>query len=594
MHCLGLSWLSDCAYNPQAPATVYFTIGDGVAALSLLLLIPQFVKPLYEFRMSMRRMNRTWLYVVATISFLLLLIAAVVPQTPFAGATVVGWPIFWELVAGGGFLYCYSVLAVSYLLPAKVTQGTAEPFARGTARFLAHASSADHTDYARELKHNIKPLLRIAQSVDFKEAEKNAFYAFAKRKQIHAAGYSASLLNILADPAFCRSLIERCPWDVADILFHVSEQDDGISLRLGSELVQQLARQALISNESIVSRETGYAGFGQAPVLSNALFGNWRINRENIPFAGLQYDDFDGSIAQVARLNFVANISLKNSLDSEGAWEATNISHLVGYYETVFRKAQIAKTEAQAWRLCGEVGSGVKDLIEQTRSYLALLPPEKRQMFYVKGEHKPWRDRHVVSSIARLTIEYWNSISHAFQGPSDSNWTSALDTWDACFDRCGSQHQGMDPLQQRVALQMSETIEENMEGLYPPLTRLCISMVGPYVVQADPTSGTATDLIARDLYYRLKTKLPGLAKAKPDRFRDFLPSNVSLEKDNEVLIYAYSSGKPATIELAKLNIKPVSYELNTVNICPSTTAKTEHSDPTAAETPNKTQIDTKI
>jgi hypothetical protein len=104
MDCLGLRWLAECVYNPKAPAIAYFTIGDGVAALSLLLLIPQFVKPLYEFRLSMRRMKRSWLYAIATSSFLAILIAALVPQMPFAGATLVGWPVFWELLAGLGFL----------------------------------------------------------------------------------------------------------------------------------------------------------------------------------------------------------------------------------------------------------------------------------------------------------------------------------------------------------------------------------------------------------------------------------------------------------------------------------------------------------
>ena len=310
MDCLGLSWLAECVYNPKAPGTAYFTIGDGVAALSLLLIIPQFVKPLYEFRLSMRRMKRSWLYGIATASFVLILVAALVPLVPFAGVTLVGWPVFWEVLAGLGFLFCYSVLALSYLFPAKVKEGSAERFARGAARFLAHASTADHVDFAGEVRQNMKPLLRLAQSADFKKANKNAFYAFTKRDKLRAAGYSEALLGILADPAFCRSLIERCPWDVADILHSLSEQGDPVSLSNGRALVQQLAHQSLISNESIITRETDYVGFGRAPVLSEALFGNWRINREIVPFQGMHCDGTNVSKAYVDRLNFAAKISL--------------------------------------------------------------------------------------------------------------------------------------------------------------------------------------------------------------------------------------------------------------------------------------------
>jgi hypothetical protein len=577
MNCLGLSSLAECVYNPKAPATAYFTIGDGVADLSLLLLIPQFVKPLYEFRLSMRRMKRSWLYAVATASFVAILIAALVPQMPFAGVTLVGWPVFWELFAGLGFLSCYSVLAYSYLFPAKVKEGSAELFARGAARFLAHASTADHVDFAGEVRKNMKPLLRLAQSVDFKEANKNAFYSFTNRKKIRDADYAETLLAILADPAFCRSLTERCPWDVAEILHSLSEKEDPVSLRSGRALVQQLARQALISNESIITRETDHVGFGRVPVLSDALFGNWHINREILPFQGLRYDDFDVSEAYVDRLNFAAEISIKNLFNSRGAWEATNIYNLVGHYEGIFLKARMNKAESQAWRLCGAIGSGVKELIEQTRLYLASLPLDKRQAFYKIDDGNAWRDSQVVDAIAKLTIDYWNSIANDFQGFGDPNWTSALDTWDACFDRYGVQPSGMDPLQQRVALLMRKKIDDNMMGWYPALTRLCLSMLGPYEVKDGSNPDAACGLVRRDFYSRLK-KLPQLAKDKPEKFKDYLPPNVSLDVDTETLTYTYSYGTAATTVLSGLTIAPVSLEMAAVNIPPAP----EPAAPTAA------------
>lgn len=568
MDCLGLSWLTECVYNPKAPSTAYFTIGDGAAALSLLLLIPQFVKPLYEFRLSIRRLRRSWLYVIATTSFALILVAAIVPQMPFAGTTLVGWPVFWELLAGLGFFFCYSVLALSYLLPAKVNEGSAERFARSAARFLAHASTADHVDFSSEVQKNIKPLLRLAQSADFKRANNNAFYAFTKRKQIRAAGYSETLLGVLADPAFCRSLIERCPWDVAGILHSLSEQDDPVSLRGARPLIQQLARQALISNDSIIHREMDYVGFGRAPVLSDAMFGNWHINREIIPFQGLRYDDCDASEAYVARLNFAAKISLKNAFDSQGAWEATNIYNLVHHYEGVFLKARMNKAEDQAWRMRRAVGSGVKHLIEHTRSYLASLPLDERRAFYAEEDEATSPGGHAVDAIAKLTIEFWNSIANDFQGFGDPNWTSALDTWEACFDRYGEQLPGMDPLQQRVALLMRRKIDDNMRGLYPALTRLCLSVLGPYDVKDGSHPNGAQSLVRRDFYNRAKM-LPALARRKPEKIKDYLPPNVSLDVDNETLIHTYLSGNSATTELSALQIAPVSFEAAAVNILPA-------------------------
>ena len=38
--------------------------------------------------------------------------------------------------------------------------------------------------------------------------------------------------------------------------------------------VQEIARQSIIDEESIVGKETGYEGFGVIPILSESLFGN--------------------------------------------------------------------------------------------------------------------------------------------------------------------------------------------------------------------------------------------------------------------------------------------------------------------------------
>jgi hypothetical protein len=112
MECLGLRWLAECVYNPKVPTTAYFTIGDGVAALSLLLLIHAICGTLYEFRLSVRRIRSSWLYIAANTSFITVLIASATAIRwghPNRMAGILGdacWP---------GFLFCYFVLAASLL-----------------------------------------------------------------------------------------------------------------------------------------------------------------------------------------------------------------------------------------------------------------------------------------------------------------------------------------------------------------------------------------------------------------------------------------------------------------------------------------------
>jgi hypothetical protein len=52
--CFGLNILGMCSYNPAQPASIYFTVGDAIAALGFTLAIQQLFKPIYLFRLRAR------------------------------------------------------------------------------------------------------------------------------------------------------------------------------------------------------------------------------------------------------------------------------------------------------------------------------------------------------------------------------------------------------------------------------------------------------------------------------------------------------------------------------------------------------------
>lgn len=546
MNCLGLAWLAACSYNPAAPSTAYFTIGDGVAALSLLLLIPQFVKPLYDFRLSLRRITRPWLYGIATASFSIVLFSAIVPQMPFVGAQLVGWPVFWEFVAGCGFLFCYGVLAYSYLVPVKVRRGSVALFARASAKFLAHASPSDHVDFAGELRANVKRLIRFAHGVDARRFRSSPFYAFTYRHAAEDASYALTLLTILADPAFCRSLIERCPWDVAEILRGLSDQKAGSSLDACKSFVHQLACQAVRSNDSIVMRETDYVGFGTAPVLSTALFGNDFLNRQLKPFSGLRYEESIFSAGYLSRLNFAAEIAVKSVFESGRLHDCANIYILFGHYESLFALERRRRKENEAWRLCYLFGKIVSDIIEICRDHLAGLTPEDRIAYFATNPPSK-RDHHLIDAIAKLTVDFLNSIANGFQGIDDPYWSSAHEVWRACFGQL-DQTNGMDPLQQRVALGVRDKLANNMAGFYPAISRVCLSMLGPYDNKAGEDAKSSEGIIHRVVYYKLKG-LAQLASSKPNQISDYLPPHVTFDAATETLTHSYrlKSGEALTV-----------------------------------------------
>jgi hypothetical protein len=561
MNCLGVSWLPECVYNPAAPSAVYFTIGDGVAALSLLLLIPQIIKPLYEFRLGMIYIRKQTIYGVAIFSFLGVLVSAAIPQSSVASWPLVGWPVFWEICAGLGFLFSYCVLAYAYLFPARADAGSVEKFARGAAKLIAHASPVDHVDFAPEIRNNIGTLIRLSRSADLKRAQKDAIYSFRYRSEIKDASFSISLLEVLSDPSFCRSLVSRCPWDAAAIVDACYE--NGAGWRSGASFIQEVARQSIVCDESIIGREAGYVGLARAPVLSHSLFGNHRLNRGVNPFQGLRHDDFDGSNEQyVQRLNHAALIALRALFEDNDVWEATNLYNLERHYGGVILRTRSGGARGSAWRVASALGQGISTIIEGTRAYLAALPPEERRTLYFSD---PDKNDNAIDAVAELTVELWNTISNGFAGIDDDYWFAALDTWQAVFPQFGNELRGMDPLQQRVALKVGKKVDDNMKGWYPALTRLCLAMLDPFGAPSEPKVDSAIGLVRRDFYFRIR-RLRDFAQQKPDKVQDYLPPNVTYDSETGTLIYTYTSGPQHRTVLSELPTAQVSFDPEVVAV----------------------------
>ncbi len=81
----------------------YFSIGDAVAALGIFLLIPQFLKPIYIFRLRVIGIGLRSLYAMSGVGFICVLIGSVVWQLPPALSEPFSHPLLWEI--NGGILF---------------------------------------------------------------------------------------------------------------------------------------------------------------------------------------------------------------------------------------------------------------------------------------------------------------------------------------------------------------------------------------------------------------------------------------------------------------------------------------------------------
>ena len=188
--------------------TVYFSIGDAVAGLGIFLIIPQFLKPIYFFRLRVIGIGLRTLYAMAGLGFICVVIAALVPMLPTTAPALIRLPLVWELAGATLYAMCYTALGWVYIFPARVTTRSITQYVRAGSNLLASASEEDRVEFAADVLANIKKLIRIGDEPPGAQS-KTWFLSHRQRGTGETSAYSESFLRLLADPVFCRTLVIR-------------------------------------------------------------------------------------------------------------------------------------------------------------------------------------------------------------------------------------------------------------------------------------------------------------------------------------------------------------------------------------------------
>ncbi|WP_146747672.1 hypothetical protein [Paramagnetospirillum kuznetsovii] len=544
--------LDGCGNDPAAPVSVYFTLGDVVAALGVTLILPQFLKPIYLLRLKIRRISMASIYRLVFAGVLPIAVAALLPQFPASRTPVVGYPLFWESLGALLFVVAYALLAFGSLKPIRLRAGSVDRFVRASAELLAEANERDFVDFATDFARNLPDLIKRAAFIEHRPAF-SAFEAFRYRKQITDGRFAASFLGIASDPKFCASLVTSCPWQAADIMNSITREQ--LSSQFAERFVQELARQTILLDQSMMSREVGYGGFSVAPVLSESLFGNHFISRTYDPFVGLRFGNLGTpTTGMMARLSAAAELSVKASFHEKSYWPGPNIHHLEDIYEHVFRELdRMKRGDNLEVALLVEASSGVHSLIDITRAHLAELPSNRLLQLYKKGSD-PYDGNNVIEAIAGLIYKTLESISNSFDGINDPFWSHAIGVFMHLFPFDPDEPVGMDPLQQRVALKLLNKLHENMEGWYPAISRILLACMGPYQKFPNIKNRSAYVVLDDAIYAELK-HLKMLATGNPDKFKDFLPGTTQYDLEENTLTHTYAGGAQSVTKLDEIGPK---------------------------------------
>jgi hypothetical protein len=528
--------------------TVYFSIGDAVAGLGIFLIIPQFLKPIYFFRLRVIGIGLRTLYAMAGLGFICVVIAALVPLLPEAVPAIFRMPLIWELTGAALYAACYTALGWIYIFPARVNARSVTQYVRAGSNLLASASEEDRVEFAADILANIKRLIRIADQ----PAGAQAKLWFVTHQQAgETSAYSESFLRLLADPVFCKTLVVRLPWDAARLLRAFSEEQP--KTQVGRIFVHQITRGWLLSAEATGVGDIDWRTFSDAPELADAAFGDTYLNRHYLPWESLSAQDFTRiDVGVMERIERAAKLTIDDHVRDRFSYQSYNTARLQENFEILSRQIFLLKKAEPDITPCANIlGRSVKYIVESTRRYCRSAEGADGKALFASGDTVSGFS--ALDSIAELVLSVLENTAHEFGGFEDKFWPMAREIWDATLPRFGAQPETMDALQQRVTLKLIEKTRETMEGWYSPLPRLALAIIGPHAAKGETGERTAFK-ICRDMFYRELKAYPAFYESDPERAKTFLPNNVRYNPATSELIHRYSFGQEDQTNLNALDI----------------------------------------
>lgn len=549
--CFGIRTLGWCTYNPAAPSSVYFSLGEAIGALAFTLAVQQLLKPIYRFRLATRHLSLDRLYLCVFAAVFSVFIAAVVPNLPVLHGGPWGYAIVWEILAALFFAAAYGSVAIAVVSPAKPNAKTIVEFSRGAATLLSSANEQDHVDFVRDLECSLPMLIKTASFAEYLR-ETSAFFDFIYRKEIARAVYASLFLRIIADPSFCETLVKRTPWSVVRILQQLSAER--LHTRRANPFIQELAHQAIMRDDSMMAREVGYKGFGTAPLLSDSLFSDLFILEKYDPFDWFLSGDVTAQI--VNRFNSAAERCFTTLIEGGVIYQSQAAYNIQRFYRSAFMVAwKIQGTDDHDYHLPLELHYGVEKATKMAQQLIAHLDSREYEALFVSDPKQHRYD--VLETLVEIVYEALAAISNKFKGFDDPFWMTAIDVFHTAIPSIGDQPDGMSPFQQRLTLKIIDKLDDNMEGFYPAICRVLLACVGPYNRNAKQHNKTAFNILRDAMYVRLQN-LPELVANKPEKLTDFLPDNVTYDPRTNELTHTYRGGEKAVTNLSTLKLETVS------------------------------------
>jgi hypothetical protein len=560
-YCLGLEFLGECKYAFDPPTAIYFTIGDAVTVIALIVALFQLSRPIVRFRLRVRRVG----FIAAILFFLIglaaVFVAALIPQTPFKGMPLIGYPITWEVVAGLLLVIgSFTVLAQTQSR-AKISRLSKKTYYDFCVTFIARGESAHLQEFVDELRISIPRLVAWANGVRPRWRDHSRRRSRPQIDPIErplTQEYAISIFALLSDAMVARLLVIRCPGTLYTLLAEIQRER---MYDVGRPLVQKIVEFAITDHDSVLHREKEYSGLGFRRDFTNLLFGNVEFANSRLsPFSGWHYwereaihprevEKFgEGVVALIrAHLNerwtgiaYGLNQGLQ-ALNSVASFQTAAINALsdAEYYES--NPFRIVRAVERTWdEIIGILGD------QSVRLDYAPFDPAS----YTKRTD----DRSLQGYLAHALYRFFEVVSGIHAGRARS---LVIDLWLRIFsDRLEIAHNVWE-IQVRVRALLMEKARQNFtQQSYPAVARLLMAIFG---IPGERRSSDSTEsLFARQFFDFVADNFEDAWRRNRNRAEDMLSDTIRFDPHRRVLYQTWEwDGHETTLDVSRPKPSPL-------------------------------------
>jgi len=271
IYCLGVKALGTCGYDLLNPSLTFFSIGQLATVVALIFAFSQLAKPTVKFRIATRFTPHWVPWVGIALAILCVFAAAILRVWQFRDIPVIGFPIFWEFVAGACLVWASLLMIFRVTTKSRLSVHNAARYLQWSRSIIARGNIDDLREYGDEISISISTAVKACKChlVCSMTAPANTD---EKKPPTEFERVCYTLLDLWADKQFCQILVTRCPHTAVQILLEV--QNSKLYESGAYALVQELIDQAMSNPDSILRREGDYSGLGRLKSFMSTAFGS--------------------------------------------------------------------------------------------------------------------------------------------------------------------------------------------------------------------------------------------------------------------------------------------------------------------------------